>query len=246
MRFRVVGESAPRAMGAARVAAGGKVVRASDYSRWVQAKHVLGEARVQAKAIRDHARQDHAAERERGYQEGLREARATQVAEIAETLRKARAYLDGIENEMVDLVMDCVREVIGELDPRERIVRIVRGAIARARRQKQAVLRLHTEDVSAVLAWRDDLLTEFPGIEDLDIVATAQMARGACRVETDIGVIEAGVDAQLAALEQALRRGVEPEVVVAESGKEGMDGAALALAATRTPTDGVGGRDDEA
>jgi len=215
-------------MGAARVAAGGKVVRASDYSRWVSAKHVLGEARVQAKVIRDHARQEHVAERERGYQEGLREARAMQVAEMDATLRQARAYLDGIEGEMVDLVMDCVREIIGELDARERIVRIVRGALGRARRQKQAVLRLHTDDVAAVLAWRDDLLAEFPAVEDLDIVATAQMARGACRVETEIGVIEAGVDAQLAALEQALRRSVEPEIVVAAAGQ-----------------DGVGGHDDE-
>ncbi|ALM86425.1 hypothetical protein ASB57_28940 [Bordetella sp. N] len=197
-------------MGAARVAAGGKVVRASDYSRWVQAKHVLGEARVQAKVIREHARRDHVAERERGYQEGLCEARASQVAEISATLQRARAYLGGIETEMVDLVMDCIREVIGEFDARERVLRIVRGALARARRQKQAVLRLHTDDVGAVLAWRADLLAEFPGVEDLEIVATAQMARGACRIETDIGVIEAGVDAQLAALEQALRRSLAP------------------------------------
>ncbi|OWT72717.1 MULTISPECIES: HrpE/YscL family type III secretion apparatus protein [unclassified Achromobacter] len=224
MRFRVVCESAPRAMGAARVAAGGKVVRASDYSRWVRAKHVLGEARVQAKVIRDHAREEHVAERERGYQEGLREARAVQVAEIDATLRQARAYLDAIEGEMVDLVMDCVREIIGELDAGERIVRIVRGALGRARRQKQAVLRLHTDDVATVLAWRDDLLAEFPAVEDLDIVATAQMARGACRVETEIGVIEAGVDAQLAALEQALRRSVEPEIVVAAAGQDGGGG----------------------
>ncbi len=206
MRFRVVGVSEPGAMGAARLAAGGKVLRAADYTRWVQARNLLDEAAAEAEVLRERALRDHAAERERGYREGIEQARGDQVEAIADTLLRARVYLDGIEDEMVDLVMDCVREVIGELDRRETVLRVVRGALARARRQKQAVLRVHTEDIAAVLAWRDDLLAQFPGIEDLDIVATAQIAQGACRVETDIGVIEAGVQTQLAALETGLRR----------------------------------------
>ncbi|WP_143277612.1 HrpE/YscL family type III secretion apparatus protein [Bordetella genomosp. 10] len=211
MRFRVIGESAIQALGAARIAADGKVVRGADHARWVRAENILREARAQARVIRDHARRDHAAERARGYREGLQEARVAQVSAIEDTLRRAREYLDGVETEMVELVMDCVREVIGELDGRERIVRIVRGALARARRQKQAVVCLHAEDVAAVQAWRDDLLAEFPCIEDLDIEASARVPRGACRIETDIGVIEAGVDEQLAALAQALRLSVAPE-----------------------------------
>ncbi|MFC4275302.1 HrpE/YscL family type III secretion apparatus protein [Achromobacter aloeverae] len=222
MRFRVIGASRPRTLDAARVAVEGKVLRASDYSRWVRASDLLSAAGAQARAMQEQARRDHASERELGYLEGLREARATQQAAIADTLQRARDYLDGIEMEMADLVMDCVREIIGEMDERERVVRIVRGALARARRQKQAVLRVHADDVAAVLAWRDDLLAEFPGIEDLDIVATAQVPRGACRVETAIGVIEAGVEEQLASLEQALRRGVAAATEASDA--EGCDG----------------------
>jgi type III secretion protein L len=81
----------------------------------------------------------------------------------------------------------------------------VQRALALVRGQKQLTLRVNPAQADALRADLDSLLTTFPTIECVDVAADGRIALDACLIESEIGVVEASLPAQLAALESALK-----------------------------------------
>jgi flagellar assembly protein FliH len=61
-------------------------------------------------------------------------------------------------------------------------------------------VRLHPEDSAAAGAARVSEMTS----SNVTIVADARLSRGGCRVESDMGLLELGIDAQLQEVGRAL------------------------------------------
>ncbi|AVO50568.1 HrpE/YscL family type III secretion apparatus protein [Melaminivora suipulveris] len=190
----------------ARLAPGTRIVRAADVAAWEQAEGLLAAARAQADAILAGAEEALAAERARGYAEGLAEARMEQVEKMMDTVGRTVDYFAAVEGDMVALVMGAVRKIIDGYDEHERVLLVVRNALAVVRNQKQMTLRLPPAQVDAVRARVNELLAAYPGVGYLDIVADARLQGDACILESEIGLVEASIDGQVAALEGAFRK----------------------------------------
>ncbi|MEI2417100.1 HrpE/YscL family type III secretion apparatus protein [Orrella sp. JC864] len=191
---------------AATLAPGAKVLRAADHAVLVQAQALLDDAHAQARAIGEQAQAAYQAERQRGYDDGKEQALFDQADKMIETVGRTVEYFAGVENEMVDLVMQAVRKVVDGFDDREKVVIVVRNALAVVRNQKQMTLRLHPDEVSAVRERVNELLAAYPAVGYLDIVPDARLARGACILESEIGMVEASLEGQIAALRSAFQR----------------------------------------
>lgn len=107
---------------------------------------------------------------------------------------------------MVELVMQAVRKVVDGFDSRETVVTVVRNALAVVRNQKHMTLRLHPDEVDVVRARVNELLAAYPGVGYLDIIGDARLARGACILESEIGMVEASLDGQIEALRRSFQR----------------------------------------
>ena len=190
----------------ARLAPGTRIVRAADVAAWAQAEGLLAAARAQADAILAGAEEALAAERARGYAEGLAEARLEQVEKMMDTVGRTVDYFAAVEGDMVALVMGAVRKIIDGYGDHERVLLVVRNALAVVRNQKQMTLRLPPAQVDAVRARVNELLAAYPGVGYLDIVADARLQGDACILESEIGLVEASIDGQVAALEGAFRK----------------------------------------
>ncbi len=190
----------------ARLAPGTRIVRAADVAAWEQAEGLLAAARAQADAILAGAEEALAAERVRGYAEGLAEARMEQVEKMMDTVGRTVDYFAAVEGDMVALVMGAVRKIIDGYGDHERVLLVVRNALAVVRNQKQMTLRLPPAQVDAVRARVNELLAAYPGVGYLDIVADARLQGDACILESEIGLVEASIDGQVAALEGAFRK----------------------------------------
>ncbi len=190
----------------ARLAPGTRIVRAADVAAWEQAEGLLAAARAQADAILAGAEEALAAERARGYAEGLAEARMEQVEKMMDTVGRTVDYFAAVEGDMVALVMGAVRKIIDGYGDHERVLLVVRNALAVVRNQKQMTLRLPPAQVDAVRARVNELLAAYPGVGYLDIVADARLQGDACILESEIGLVEASIDGQVAALEGAFRK----------------------------------------
>lgn len=190
----------------ARVAPGQKVIRAADFAAWGDAQALLESARQQADAIIAGAAAKLEAERQRGYEEGLTEARMEQAEKMIDTVSHTIDYFARVESDMVSLVMAAVRKIIDGFDDTERVLIVVKNALSVVRNQKQMTLRLHPQQVDVVRSRVNDLLAAYPGVGYLDIVGDGRLSLESCILESDIGLVEASIEGQIKALEAAFQK----------------------------------------
>jgi type III secretion protein L len=182
----------------------GKIVRRAEHIAFLDAKGLMERAQQDAERLIERAREIYRTERERGYAEGSRAARAEHAAAMIRVSEQTATYLKEVERDVVELVTASLRRIVADFDASDRIQAVVRSGLAVLRRQKNVLLRVHTDDAELVRRYVQVLLAQFPGVDYLDVVADDRFARGACRIETPIGTIESSLDQQLDILQRAL------------------------------------------
>jgi flagellar assembly protein FliH len=106
------------------------------------------------------------------------------------------------EQQLVRLALAIARRLVHReisLDP-DLLIAIARVAMDRLGDMASVTVRLNPEDFAATAATRE---REWSGAQ-VSVVADARIQRGGCRIESDFGAVDAGVDAQLQELAQAL------------------------------------------
>jgi flagellar assembly protein FliH len=156
-----------------------------------------------------------------GVEAGARRADAM-LRRLAETLERLsqlrRTIIQQTEQQVVELAVTLARRVVTReisLDP-QLVAALAHVALERLGEQAPATIRLHPDDYAAVAAQRGEA---WEGAQ-VSIVPDAAVARGGCQVESDFGLIDAGVHAQLDELSRALLSDVTtaPAAVVAHAG----------------------------
>lgn len=184
---------------------GGPVMKAEALGQWRDARRYLGEAEAHAARLRAEADAASAAERERGHAEGLAAAREEAAALIAATGLQIDRYLAGLDQTLADLVQDTIERILGRFDRRELLLQAVDHALRQSRLDHAATLRVAPDMVEALRGRLAD-----PALADIGRRITVEsdpgLATDTCVMVTRYGHVELGIDAQLRALRDALRR----------------------------------------
>ena len=183
-----------------------RVIPAADYVVWQEASTVIQAAEADAAAILATARQAHEQERQRGYEEGLEAARLEAAEQMITNVGSTIDYYEKVEGRMTELVLQAMRRIVADYSDRERVTTVVRGALSAVRNQKQVTLRVAPDKVDLLKQSTDELLASYPGIGYVDIVGDGRLSGDACIVETEIGIVEASMDGQIAALGRAFTK----------------------------------------
>ncbi|HIW77806.1 MAG TPA: HrpE/YscL family type III secretion apparatus protein [Candidatus Bilophila faecipullorum] len=187
-------------------AAGTRVLKASEASLLLEAQTLLDAARERAAEMDREAQAAYERRREEGYRDGQEEGRLEHAEKVLETVLSSVEYIEGIESTLVRVVSEAIRKVIGEVDENERIVRIVRNALTTVRNQQRVLIRVAPADEKPVREALAAMLTAVPGSTSfVDVVGDARLERGACLLESELGVVDASLETQLKALENAFR-----------------------------------------
>jgi flagellar assembly protein FliH len=126
--------------------------------------------------------------------------RLTQTIEELTTLRTH--MIQQTERQMVQLALAVARRIVHRevsLD-QDLLIAMARVALERLGESARVTVRLHPEEFEATAAGR---AAEWTGTA-VEVVADARVGRGGCRVESDFGMMDAGVDAQIQELARAL------------------------------------------
>jgi len=170
--------------------------------------------RAVASTHADHAGTRETEIRERTFHEGFAQARAeyeaaikTQRDAISEALRefaKERdTYFHKVEGEVVALALAVVRKILrreSQIDPLL-LSGLVRVALERTSSSHTTRLRVHP---SQVAVWKNHFKSEanLPIVPEVEEDATLQAAD--CRLETEFGATDLGVELQLKEIEKGL------------------------------------------
>jgi flagellar assembly protein FliH len=188
----------------------GKAIRASsDPDRPIEARelHLPSIAAERIEAI------EHQAYHE-GYTRGQRTADEEMERRLEEALQRLRATIDELgtlgphamrraDREMIHLAVAMAERIVRHevrTEP-EALLDMARAAIERLGERVTAVVHLNPIDLEAIV-------NDGSGrIGTLDVVAEADVPRGGCMIRTNLGAIDAGVDAQLRELLRAMLAG---------------------------------------
>jgi len=171
-----------------------------------QAETMLAEARREAEALREQART-----------QGAREGKAQGLEQLRDSIERAQALVaqiaearDQLLTSVSGRVVDAIVHIAGVVaqgaivaDP-ARLEAIVRTALEAIREDDRVVLRLHPDD-AALLAPVREALERDSGMH-VTFRSDRTVVRGGCVVETSRGLVDARLDAKLAAIHTALVR----------------------------------------
>ncbi|MDE3155565.1 MAG: hypothetical protein KGN76_10715, partial [Acidobacteriota bacterium] len=160
-----------------------------------------------------------------GEQAGL-EAGTTRADAMLRRLTQTLEELDGLrqqivaqtERQMVQIAVAVARRILRRevsID-QDLLVAIARVALERLGETASATIRLNPDDYAAVTARHGG---QWAGAR-VTVTADAGVSRGGCRVESDLGFVDAGIDAQFDELVHALL-GDGETVPVAAGGGDG-------------------------
>ncbi|AIW14388.1 HrpE/YscL family type III secretion apparatus protein [Vibrio tubiashii] len=188
------------------LAPGLKVLKAREYLSYLDSQHLVEAAHAKAGTIVESAQQAYESEKQRGYQDGLQKAEIENAQTMIATLAKCNDYYLQVEQKMTGVVLDAVRKIIDTFDDVDTTVSVVREALQLVSNQKQVILHVHPEQVIDVREKVSSVLSDFPEVGYVEVVADARLKNGGCILETEVGIIDASIDGQLQALKQAMEK----------------------------------------
>ena len=189
--------------GSVRPAAGTKIIKAEEYGLFLKADALLDAAEKKAAETQKKAEEAYERKREEGYRDGLEEGKLEHAEKMMETILSSVEFIEGIEDTLVSVVNQAIRKIIGDMDDKERIVRIVRNALNSVRGQQNVTVRVAPADEEIVAQALSALTAGSSGSAFLTIVADARLPRNSCILESELGVVDASLETQLKALENA-------------------------------------------
>nr|QIU79744.1 HrpE/YscL family type III secretion apparatus protein [Vibrio harveyi] len=122
------------------------------------------------------------------------------------TLARCNEYYLQVEQKMTGVVLDAVRKIISSFDDVDTTASVVREALQLVSNQKQVILHVHPEQVAEVREKVSSILSDFPEVGYVEVIADARLKNGGCILETEVGIIDASIDGQLQALKQAITK----------------------------------------
>ena len=183
-----------------------KVLKAKDYAQYLEAKDIIESAEQKAAKIIEASKTAYEQEKQKGYDDGMAESKVDQTDHMLKVVSRTINYLAEVESALAEILMSGVKKIIGEFDQEELAVNLVRNALQHVRNEKQVTIRIPPSQFKMVKSKLNDILAEYKGVGFIDLVADQRLSTGDCIMESEIGVVDASVDLQIAALQKRFEK----------------------------------------
>lgn len=189
------------------------------YEASIEASRCRSEAEQAIEALKNEAFHDGF---QKGFSQGSQEGLAAGLEEAQSQISLARIQADEIlqnakqqtnkmyqtaEVQIIDIALTIARKVLKrEIDENPMtILPIVKEALGKVLDQDTIVVRVNPDDIELLEHARRDLQNMIGGEKQLSIVADPGISPGGCMLDTKCGTVDASIDTQFAAIEQALK-----------------------------------------
>lgn len=153
----------------------------------------------------------------RGRQDGLNEAEgrfATTVQALAQALEDVSRLRESLaqtgSQDMLRLVMAVSEQVIRTVvDVDSNVVlAIIENALQASIRADSFRVRVNPADLEGVTKQKPLFLASISGLKNISFEADPQISQGGCRVDSELGDVDATIETQLEAIRQALSEAI--------------------------------------
>lgn len=144
-------------------------------------------------------------EKKKGYDEGFQEGLSKFNEHVLLLGDKVKELRHLMQLQMLPLVLKATKKIVGELirlHP-ETIVDIVMQSIKSVLQCKFVKIYVHRQDLEALDTKKESIKALFDQIESFQIEERADVVQGGCIIETERGILNATLENQFRALENA-------------------------------------------
>ena len=174
-----------------------------------EAGALLAAAREEATALVAAARDQLELAHRSGMNQGLEDAAAHWAGQAMAVADARRRHLFRQSERLAAIVSMAVERVIEQEDRAGLFRRSLRTIVKLVKDTPMLTLRVTEADRDIAQGAVDAVKAQLTGGLPIEVVADAAMREGGCRFESDGGVIDAGLDTQLAALRRAVARAAQ-------------------------------------
>ena len=185
-------------------------------------EHVLQEAQDEAARCLARAQEQAVALTTEAYQQGLRQgeeaARQAMIAQLSPVLSAFQqvttevanlraVVLRQAEEDVITLAFQLTRKILQYevREHREVLATTLKRALAHVVEQNQVMVRVHPDDLQYATEIQEELRLAMGDIKMLAMQGDMSVGRGGCIVESNLGTIDARIEAQFEELEQRFR-----------------------------------------
>lgn len=179
-----------------------RIIPAVEATAWIDGDSYREVAKRDAEALLAQARKVFEAERQRGIDTGLRAGAEAKAALLAEATARIDREMAAAEQQFAAAVITTVERVLGSFDRQELLVRAAKHALGELRDARRLILRVAAEDAAAVERRLAEALG--PGNLLVEIQGDPLLASGDAVLESELGFVSVGIEAQIAALRRGL------------------------------------------
>lgn len=181
---------------------GKKVLKADDYSSYVESQELLKESEARAKAQEKKATEALSGMMEKAMHDISLKINAEKTKHILDTVQASIHNLQRMENDIANLVMSSVRKIITDYSDEERIFHAVKSGLRLIGQTQTVTIRVNP-DVSGELMER--LKTIEHGIKHIEIQPDEKLSHDDCILESSLGIVNANIENQINNIETAVR-----------------------------------------
>ena len=206
-----------------RLASGAHIIPKAVFEPVEGACAIVDAARQLSDTIVEDAKRTFEEMKQRGYEEGMAQARLEAVERLVEEQRALDTRIAALEGDVSELVIAAVRSLVDSFDDNAKAEILVRASVRQMRREKKAELRVSPEQYPYLREAIGTIIADFPEVELVDVVADDTLVSPQIIVETAIGRVEGDMGRNIDDLALAIRNAAGARPM---ADKPGADGAA--------------------
>ena len=190
------------------IESGKKIIPKEEFSQVLEAYEVLQKAKQDAEDHLIKTKEECEQLRKEAQEEGLQQGLEEFNDHILSLDKEAKKILLEMQKIILPLALKAAQKIVNkeiELNP-ETIVDIVIQAMAPAKQNKKITIFANKSDIEALEKNKPQLKEMFENLQVLSIKERPDVTPGGCTIETETGIINATIENQWKALENAFAK----------------------------------------
>ena len=181
-----------------------KIIKAEDYRAWLDAQQLLGAVKEQARLAQEAQEEVFEQQKKAGYEAGISQAKAQEAELIFSTTAQVIEYISSIEQTLVRIVMTTLRRVFSDYDDAELVTRLIHNGLQQFREQANVKIHIPADAGAGKLRAQVQESMRAAGLPAAEIIETTTLGGAACRLESDMGSVDADLETFLQAIAASL------------------------------------------
>lgn len=179
-----------------------RVLKSNDYKRLLTYEQLLKTIELKEKKRDQESTAALAGALRRGYQQGKDQANEQLTKELIEFTARMNQAVANVERHLADVVTDAVRKIVETFDDEILVNSAIASGLELVRGSQKLTIRVNPHMHASVMAKIDALQENTRYIE---VVGDAQLKGDECVLESDIGIVNASVEQQLAIITKTIK-----------------------------------------